>query len=134
YPFGGITSHILGYVSAPNEHDVDKDPDPLLRMPSFRIGKNGLEKQYDLQLRGSAGESQIEVNSFGRTIRELGREDGRPGEDLVSTLDIGLQTYAQQRLSSELAGAAVVMDTFSGDILTLVSTPSYDPAAFYRGL
>ncbi len=134
YPFGGMTSHILGYVSAPNEHEVDKDSDPLLRMPSFRIGKNGLEKQYDLQLRGSAGESQLEVNSFGRTIRELSREDGRPGEDLVTTLDIGLQAYAQQRLSSELAGAAVVMDVFTGDILTLASTPSYDPAAFYRGL
>ena len=134
YPFGGITSPILGYVSAPNEHEVNKDSDPLLRMPSFRIGKNGLEKQYDQQLRGSAGESQLEVNSFGRTIRELSREDGRPGEDLVTTLDIGLQAYAQQRLSSELAGAAVVMDVFTGDILTLASTPSYDPAAFYRGL
>lgn len=134
YPFGGITSHILGYVAAVSENDQVEDPDPLLRQPGFRIGKNGLEKQYDLALRGRAGESQIEVNSFGRIIRELERREGEPGSDVVTTLDIGLQQFAHQRLSSELAGAAVVMDIFTGDLLALVSTPSYDPSAFYRGL
>ena len=70
YPFGGITSHILGYVAVPSEKEVDRDSDPLLRQPGFRIGKNGLERQYDLPLRGSAGESQLEVNSVGRVIRD----------------------------------------------------------------
>jgi penicillin-binding protein 2 len=134
YPFGGITSHILGYVAVPNEKDVESDTDPLLRQPGFRVGKNGLERQYDLALRGSAGESQLEVNSFGRVLRELTRQEGDPGGDLVTTLDIGLQQFAHQRLSSEMAGAAVVMDVYTGDLLALASTPSYDPTAFYRGL
>ena len=134
YPFGGITSHILGYVAVPNEKDIENDTDPLLRQPGFRIGKNGLERQYDQPLRGSAGESQLEVNSFGRVIRELAREEGQPGGDLVTTLDVGLHQFAHQRLSSEMAGAAVVMDVYTGDLLALASTPSYDPAAFYRGL
>jgi penicillin-binding protein 2 len=134
YPFGGITSHILGYVAVPNEKDIENDTDPLLRQPGFRIGKNGLERQYDQPLRGSAGESQLEVNSFGRVIRELARQEGLPGGDLVTTLDVGLHQFAHQRLSSEMAGAAVVMDVYTGDLLALVSTPSYDPTAFYRGL
>ena len=134
YPFGGITSHILGYVATPNEKDVENDADPLLKQPGFRIGKNGLERQYDAPLRGSAGESQLEVNSFGRVIRELARQEGQPGGDLVTTLDVGLQQFAHQRLSAEMAGAAVVMDVYTGDLLALASTPSYDPTAFYRGL
>lgn len=134
YPFGGMTSHILGYITAPNEDDVTAEPDPLLRQPGFRIGRNGLERQYDRSLRGRAGESQLEVNSFGRVMRELARQEGGAGEDLITTLDIGLQEFAHQRLSSQLAGAAVVMDVFTGDVLALASTPSYDPAAFYRGL
>ncbi|HEV8388355.1 MAG TPA: penicillin-binding protein 2 [Dongiaceae bacterium] len=134
YPFGGITSHILGYVAVPNERDIENDTDPLLKQPGFRIGKNGLERQYDLPLRGSAGESQLEVNSFGRVIRELARQEGQSGGDLVTTLDVGLHQFAHQRLSSELAGAAVVMDVYTGDLLALASTPSYDPTAFYRGL
>ncbi|HEX6119431.1 MAG TPA: penicillin-binding protein 2, partial [Dongiaceae bacterium] len=134
YPFGGITSHILGYVAAPNERDIENDPDPLLRQPGFHIGKNGLERQYDLPLRGTAGESQLEVNSFGRVIRELARQEGQPGGDLITTIDVGLQQFAHQRLASEMAGAAVVMDVYTGDLLAIVSTPSYDPTAFYRGL
>jgi penicillin-binding protein 2 len=134
YPFGGITSHILGYVAAPNERDIENDADPLLRQPGFHIGKNGLERQYDLPLRGTAGESQLEVNAFGRVIRELARQEGQPGGDLITTLDVGLQQFAHQRLASEMAGAAAVMDVYTGDLLALVSTPSYDPTAFYRGL
>src|SRR5690242_18639891 len=134
YPFGGITSHILGYVAVPNEKDIENDPDPLLKQPGFRIGKNGLERQYDTPLRGGAGESQLEVNSYGRAIRELARREGDAGGDLVTTLDVGLQQFAHQRLSSELAGASAVMDVYTGDLLALVSTPSYDPTAFYRGL
>jgi penicillin-binding protein 2 len=134
YPFGGVTSHILGYVAPVSEEDLDADPEPLLSQPGFRIGRSGLEKQYDTPLRGAAGESQIEVNSVGRVIRELARRDGTAGRDLVTTVDIGLQQFAHQRLSSELSGALVVMDIFSGDLLAMASTPAYDPSAFYRGL
>jgi penicillin-binding protein 2 len=67
-------------------------------------------------------------------IRELARQEGQPGGDLITTLDVGLQQFAHQRLASEMAGAAAVMDVYTGDLLALVSTPSYDPTAFYRGL
>lgn len=134
YPFGGITAHILGYVATPSEEEVTADGDPLLSLPGFRIGRNGLEKQYDLDLRGKAGQSLQEVNSVGRVIRELSRQEGVPGADLVTSLDIGLQQFAQQRLTAELSASTVVMDIFNGDVLTMASTPSFDPAAFYRGL
>ncbi|HVO00769.1 MAG TPA: penicillin-binding protein 2 [Candidatus Cybelea sp.] len=134
YPFAGIAAHMLGYVGAPNEDDLQQDNDPLLSLPGIRMGKNGLEKQYEHPLRGQAGQSELEVNSVGRVIRELAREEGTPGKDLVTSLDIGLQQFVQQRLSAEFSGAAVVMDIYNGDILAMASTPTFDPAAFYRGL
>ncbi|HEY4163493.1 MAG TPA: penicillin-binding transpeptidase domain-containing protein, partial [Dongiaceae bacterium] len=134
YPFGGTCAHLLGYVSAPTESDLQGDSDPLLSLPGVRIGKNGLERQYEDPLRGQAGQSELEVNSVGRVIRELARTEGTPGKDLVTSLDVGLQQFVQQRLSGEFSGAAVIMDIYNGDILAMVSTPTYDPAAFYRGL
>ena len=132
YPFGGTTSHVLGYVGTPAENDVGDDP--LLQLPGFRIGKSGLEKVYDVKLRGTAGTSEVEVNALGRVIRELDRHEGKPGIDLVSTLDIGLQQYVQQRLSAQPSASAVVLDIVTGDVLAMGSTPSFDPAVFNRGL
>jgi penicillin-binding protein 2 len=134
YPFAGSTVHILGYVQVPSEQEVEIDRDPLLRLPGFKIGRQGLEKQYESRLRGKAGRSEIEVNSVGRVIRELSRDEGKPGADLVTTIDIGLQQFAQQRLSAEASASAVVMDVVNGDILAMAATPSYDPALFYRGI
>jgi len=132
YPFGGTTSHVLGYVGTPAENEVGDDP--LLQLPGFRIGKSGLEKVYDLKLRGTAGTSEVEVNALGRVIRELDRHEGKPGAELVSTLDIGLQQYVQQRLSAQQSASAVVLDIITGDVLAMGSTPSFDPAVFNRGL
>jgi penicillin-binding protein 2 len=132
YPYGGMAVHVLGYVGAVSEAELTGDP--LLELPGFRIGKSGIEKQYDLDLRGSAGNSQVEVNAVGRVIRELSRDEGVPGKDLVTSIDLGLQTFTQQRLSAELSGAAVCIDVMTGEILALASTPGYDPTAFDRGL
>ena len=107
--------------------------DPLLELPGFRIGKSGIEKTYDLVLRGSAGNSQVEVNAYGRVIRELARDDGQPGETLALTLDLGLQRYVSARIGGESAAAAV-LDVHTGDVLALASAPSYDPNAFNEGL
>src|SRR3546814_20643336 len=96
YPFADSMAHVLGYVAAVAERDLTGDP--LLELPGFRVGKNGIEQKYDLALRGSAGTSQIEVNAYGRVIRELHREEGKPGADLVLTPDGGLQTFVHQRL------------------------------------
>lgn len=134
YPFAGLTAHILGYVQTASESEVAADSDPLLTLPGFRIGRNGLERTYDKSLRGSAGRSEIEVNSVGRIIRQLSREEGKAGADLVTTIDIGLQEFAQQCIAAQQSCSTVVMDIFTGEILAMASTPTFDPASFYRGI
>ncbi len=131
YPMGVETAHIVGYVSSVSEAELTGDP--LLELPGFRIGKNGIEKVYDESLRGKAGNSRVEVNAYGREIRELARQDGQPGDDVVLTVDAGLQETISRRLSDESA-AAVVMDIHQGEILAMVSAPSYDPNAFNLGM
>lgn len=131
YPLGPTAAHVTGYVAAVSEDELSGDP--LLELPEFRIGKSGVEKTYDLALRGSAGNSQVEINAYGRVIRELERQEGQPGDDLVLTLDNGLQRYVSARLTGEGA-AAVVLDIHTGDVLALASNPSYDPNAFSKGL
>ena len=131
YPHPDDTGHILGYVAAVSEKDMTDDP--LLELPGFRIGKAGIEKVYDLALRGSGGNSRVEVNAFGRVIREIDRNDGQPGAELALTVDLKLQKYVGNRLGSESA-SAVVMDVRSGGILAMTSTPGYNPNAFNQGL
>ena len=131
YPLHSLGAHILGYVAAVSENDLTGDP--LEELPGFRIGKGGVEKIYDMALRGKGGTSSMEVNAVGRAIRELERNEGEPGVDLTLTLDMRLQEYAAQRLGDESA-ACVVMDIHTGELLVMASTPSFDPNAFNRGL
>ncbi|MBI5162274.1 MAG: penicillin-binding protein 2 [Magnetospirillum sp.] len=132
YPLEHLGAHILGYVAAVAEGELTNS-DPLEDLPGFKVGKGGVEKIYDLALRGRHGNSQVEVNAVGRVIKELERREGEPGMDLHLTLDLRLQEYAAQRLGDESA-AVVVMDIHSGDVLVMASTPSFDPNAFSRGL
>lgn len=131
YPYATEAAHVLGYVAAVSESELTGDP--LLELPDFRIGKNGIEKIHDQHLRGKAGTSQVEVNALGRVIRELSREEGQPGRRIELTLDMELQRFTMNRLGEESA-AAVIMDVHNGDVLTLASTPGFDPNAFNRGL
>ncbi|MGC9953238.1 MAG: penicillin-binding protein 2 [Rhizomicrobium sp.] len=133
YPFGAELSHVLGYVAAASPEDKKDDDDPLLDQPGFRVGKRGIEKEYDAQMRGTAGASRVEVNAYGRIIRELNSEAGVPGKDVYLTVDRELQRFVEQRLGDESA-ACVVMDTASGDVLALTSTPGYDPNLFNVGI
>ena len=132
YPFSHDFSHVLGYVAAVSEKEVTGDP--LLELPGFKIGKNGVERVFDLNLRGRAGNSQVEVNAVGRVIRELSRQDGQPGDDLRLTIDLDLQKLAADRLKQERSAAAVVMDIHNGDVLVLSSAPGFDPNEFVTGL
>jgi len=132
YPYGEETAHVLGYVAAVSEDEINGD-DPLLELPGFRIGKAGIEKVYDRELRGTGGSSQVEVNALGRVIRELSRQEGEPGAEVVLTIDLALQKMVTERLAGESA-AAVVIDVRTGDVLALASTPGYDPNAFNKGL
>ncbi|NQU57403.1 MAG: penicillin-binding protein 2 [Rhodospirillales bacterium] len=131
YPFAREMAHILGYVAAVSEGETKGNP--LLELPGFRIGKSGIEKVYDLALRGAGGSSQVEVNAFGRVIRELKRSEGQPGTRLQLTIDSGLQKMVSKRLG-ENSGSVIVMDVHSGDVLAMVSTPGFDPNAFNKGL
>lgn len=131
YPQVETAAHILGYVSSVDEDDLTGDP--LLQLPGFRIGKAGMEQNFDLALRGKGGTSQVEVNALGRVIRELEREEGEAGTDLALTIDERLQRFSANRLGAESA-AAVVMDVHTGEVLVMASTPSFDPNAFNRGL
>jgi penicillin-binding protein 2 len=133
YPLVGLGAHLLGYVSAVSETDLQNSTDPLLELPGFRIGKAGVERIYDLALRGKGGTSQVEVNAVGRTIRELKRDEGEPGLDLHLAIDLDLQQFAAQRLGEESA-SVVLVDIHTGDVLVMASTPSFDPNAFNRGL
>jgi penicillin-binding protein 2 len=132
YPLGETAAHAIGYVAAVSEAELSGDP--LLELPDFRIGKSGVEKSQDADLRGTAGTSQVEVNAFGRIVRELARVPGRPGKDVVSCLDAAMQDFLARRCSSEESVASVLLDAVTGDVLALVSSPSFDPAPFAVGL
>lgn len=131
YAYGAETAHVLGYVAAVSPEELTGDP--LLELPGFRIGKAGVEKVHDTALRGASGSSQVEVNAFGRVIRELSRTEGQSGAEVVLTLDLELQRMIARRLEGESA-SVVVLDVHTGDVLAMVSTPGYDPNAFNRGL
>ena len=135
YPKGADFAHIVGYVGPVSDYDLERtdDDDPLLLIPKFQIGKNGVEVKQDHELRGAAGVKRIEVNSVGRVIRELGREESTQGTNLQLTVDARLQALALRRLGSESAGA-VVMDVRNGDLMALASAPSFDPNKFVNGI
>ena len=98
YPEGAALAHVIGYVGAVNPAEQAKDQDPLLHLPEFRIGKSGIERSYDLTLRGRAGLSRVEVNAIGREIRELDRREGVAGADVRLALDLELQRFCVARL------------------------------------
>lgn len=135
YPLGADFTHVIGYVGPVSDYDLSRieNPDPLLNLPRFQIGKTGLEAREEEELRGKAGTMRLEVNASGREVRELGRQEGKPGADIQLTIDHMLQNYVQARLGSESA-AAVVIDCESGDLLAIGSSPAFDPNLFVNGI
>lgn len=134
YPLKQATAHVIGYVGVPNEQELKKDGDPVLELPGFQMGKNGLEQHYDAPLRGVAGQAREEVNASGRKVRVLSRSEGVQGSPLHLTLDAELQLFAQSRVSSERSASAVVMDAYTGAIYAMVSYPAFDPNVFSQGI
>lgn len=131
YPYGDIFAHVIGYVAAVAENDV-KD-DPLLEVPGFKIGKSGIEKLYEKELRGKSGNQKLEVNAVGRIMKEIEREDGVPGDNVELSLDVRLQKKAYELLGEE-SGAIVMMNVKTGEILAFASAPAFDPNSFTSGL
>jgi penicillin-binding protein 2 len=135
YPRPQDFAHIVGYVGPVSDRDLEgiENPDPILRIPKFQIGKIGVERWQEDTLRGKAGTKRIEVNAVGRVMRELARVDGTPGADIRLTIDADVQNFAQARLGAESA-AVVVMDVTNGDLIAMASAPSFDPNLFVRGI
>jgi penicillin-binding protein 2 len=131
YPYGDKLAHVVGYVAPPSEQDVADDPD--LALPGIRVGRAGLEKEHDLDVRGRAGAVQVEVNALGRVIRELDRQEGEPGEEVGLTIDAGLQEAVLKRIGEE-AASAVVLDCRNGEVMAMGTTPSFDPSVFNAGV
>ncbi|MBV9538373.1 MAG: penicillin-binding protein 2 [Acidisphaera sp.] len=131
YPFGPLLAHVVGYVAPPNEDDVADNP--MLALPGIRVGRAGVEKFHDERLLGRAGAIQLEVNSIGRVIRELDRQEGTPGEEITLTVDTALQDAVVKRLGDESA-SAVVLDARNGEVLAMATNPSFDPSVFNSGV
>ncbi|MFA4949277.1 penicillin-binding protein 2 [Brevundimonas sp.] len=141
YPFGGAYAHVIGYVAKPNDRDIKAIRDrgetvpELLYNPGFRIGRSGLEKALDMDMRGTEGGNRVEVDVRGRVVAEDvgGSRAPVPGKDVVLTLDNDIQNRALEVFGEE-AGGCVVMDIRNGDILAMVSSPSFDPNLFVEGV
>lgn len=132
YPYQDSTAHIVGYVGSVSRADLTGDP--VLKLPGFKIGKTGIEKQFDKEMRGEAGSSEVEVNVRGREVRELVHNPSQTGREIKLTIDIHLQKYMQERLNKEKSASAVVLDAKTGAVYALASSPGFDPNLFTQGL
>jgi penicillin-binding protein 2 len=134
YPDGPAVAHLLGYVGTANAKEYEaEDKNPLLIIPGFKIGKQGLEKTLEPYLRGTPGGQRIEVTARGKLVKELDPKPDRSGQTVQLTIDEGLQQYAARRMGDQ-SGALVAMDVASGDMLAYVSMPAYDPNSFSEGI
>ncbi|WP_293682661.1 penicillin-binding protein 2 [uncultured Phenylobacterium sp.] len=141
YPHGGAFAHVIGYVAKVNKDDIDeirktgKSPDAIVLHPGFRIGKQGVEKAFDLELRGRPGARKVEVDANGREVRhdDAGDIPAVPGQEIQLTLDVDIQNRALEVFGEE-SGGAVMMDCRTGDVLCMTSAPAFDANRFVRGL
>ena len=150
YPLGATAAHVIGYIGRISQRDQDrideasdendKDPDhydPRLDANNYKgtdyIGKIGVEQSYETELHGQTGFEEVEVTAGGRPVRTLSRTQATPGNNLVLSLDIGLQQVAEQAFAGK-RGALVAIEPATGDVLAFVSAPSFDPNSFVDGI
>ncbi len=133
YPTGPAVGHLIGYVGAASREDYEAEPTPLLLTPGFKLGKDGLEKQFEQTLRGQPGARRSEVTATGRIVRDLETREDVQGQPIQLTIDGPLQDYAARRIGLE-SGSVVVIDCLTGDLLCMASMPSFDPNSFSDGI
>ncbi|WP_120715747.1 penicillin-binding protein 2 [Tsuneonella amylolytica] len=133
YPTGPAVGHLIGFVGPANAEEYEKDRNPILITPGYKIGKDGIEKQFEQALRGVPGARRVEVTASGRTVRNLATREDVQGKPIQLTIDGPLQDYAARRIGPE-SGSVVVMDCDSGDLLCMSSMPSFDPNSFSDGI
>ena len=134
YPYKENFTHILGYVSQANENDISShDFIKNKFVPGLKVGKIGLEKSFEDKLIGTNSIERYEVNAYGRRISQLAYQPGSKGETIKLTIDVEIQKLANQLLS-EKAGSICVMDIFTGQVIAMHSSPSFDPNLFVFGI
>jgi penicillin-binding protein 2 len=133
YPLKDATAHLVGYIGRVAPEELDKKDEPLMRLPDFKIGKNGVERMYNDALIGQAGIRQLEVDAEGLVVRELKSQQSVAGATTTLTIHAGLQQYIANLTRNESA-SVVVMDVRNGDILAMVSMPGFDPDIFSRAI
>ena len=132
YPQREHFAHSVGYVGRINEREL-KELDPVEYSGTHHIGKTGIERFYEDQLHGKVGYEEVETNARGRVLRVLNRTDPLPGKDVMLTLDVHLQEVAEQALGGR-RGAVVAIQPSTGEVLAMVSQPSFDPNPFVTGI
>ena len=134
YPFNDIYTHVLGYVSQPNQEEILENKIVKERfVPGMKIGKLGLEKTFENQLIGTNAIQRYEVNAFGKRINQLEFQKGIQGNKIKITLDTEVQKLSAKLLQNK-AGSISVMDIYTGDVIAMYSSPSYDPNLFLFGI
>lgn len=132
YPYGESLAHVMGYVGRINERDL-QTLDPVKYAGTNYLGKLGIERFYEPILHGDVGSRKVETNARGRVLRILEQNDPAPGADIKLSLDLRLQQFTEKLLEGRRA-SVVALDPKTGGILTLVSTPAYDPNLFVMGI
>ena len=134
YPYSDIYTHVLGYVSRPNEDDILQNEIIKRKfVPGIKVGKLGLEKKLENQLIGSNAIQRYEVNAYGRKINQIAFQKGEQGSKIRLTLDTEIQKLSSELLKDK-AGSISVMNIYNGEILAMHSSPSYDPNLFVFGI
>ncbi|NBT06850.1 MAG: hypothetical protein EBS54_09140 [Betaproteobacteria bacterium] len=136
YPMGNVAAHALGYVGRISPRDkaaLEARSEAEAYAGIEAIGKDGVEKTYEADLRGAAGYAQVETDAAGRGVRTISRKASTPGNRLRLALDIRLQKIGEEAFAGR-RGAAVAIEPATGDILALISQPSFDPNAFVDGI
>ncbi len=134
YPFKDVYTHVLGYVSQPNEQEIlDNETIQERFVPGMKIGKLGLEKRLENYLIGTNAIQRYEVNAYGKRINQLEHQKGQQGTKIRLTVDTEIQKACGELLN-EKAGSISVMDIYTGDVIAMYSSPSYDPNLFLFGI
>ena len=134
YPFNDIYTHVLGYVSQPDENDILENEVIKERfVPGMKVGKLGLEKTFENYLIGTNDIQRYEVNAYGKRINQLEYQKGKQGSKIRLTLDTEIQKLSAKLLENK-AGSISVMDIYTGEVLAMYSSPSYNPNLFLFGI
>ena len=134
YPFNDNYTHVLGYVSEASEKDIiNNEVIKQSHVPGLKVGKTGLEKSFENALIGTNGVQRYEVNAYGKRIKQIDYSEGLKGKTIRLTVDTEIQKYCNE-LMKDLAGSITVMDIYTGEIIAMQSSPTFDPNLFVFGI